>query len=496
MSKCILLVRVSTEAQSYDEQERVVYQLAKADGFSDEQIIAIKDKESAIKLDEYERHGLNELKRYIESDADISAVYCYELSRIARKKNVLFSIINFLTSRKVNLIIKEPNLLRLLNPDGSINETSELVITLFSQLCESEMRLKQSRFSRTRERYKQVGRYCGGNLACGYKVDPDGYIVPDTGNNIVVEIFNMYKTGNYSHQDLAKEFRARGYFCNMSQYAATKRINAILNDKRYYGEPSRKGMLLPPLITKELFDECKDVADKKRFVKGLYVKKQQDKSKLLKGLVYCKCGHSMYLNSSIHRYVCVFDNCSVNSETVNNAVWFMVSPVYVSYYDYTNEEIDRKLEDEIRDLKKKIHVSEKKTEELYRRIDILDNAIYIDGRIPVDKGEKMKTELNGRISDEKNTVAGLQTRINDIQIIIQKRQSDVKIYNVDDIYKISDPEMRYDIMHEFVEKVTIERIRYRFYKVEVYMKTDLKMDFCINTQRHELQVEEDTWIRI
>ena len=46
--KCILLVRVSTEAQSYDEQEKELYDLAHFYGYKDKDISSIATKESAI----------------------------------------------------------------------------------------------------------------------------------------------------------------------------------------------------------------------------------------------------------------------------------------------------------------------------------------------------------------------------------------------------------------------------------------------------------------
>ena len=48
--KCILLVRVSTEAQSFDEQEKELYDLAHFYGYKDKDISSIATKESAIKL--------------------------------------------------------------------------------------------------------------------------------------------------------------------------------------------------------------------------------------------------------------------------------------------------------------------------------------------------------------------------------------------------------------------------------------------------------------
>lgn len=45
--KAILLVRVSTDRQEFDEQERIIYNQAIKDGYSDCDIIAIREKESS-----------------------------------------------------------------------------------------------------------------------------------------------------------------------------------------------------------------------------------------------------------------------------------------------------------------------------------------------------------------------------------------------------------------------------------------------------------------
>jgi DNA invertase Pin-like site-specific DNA recombinase len=65
--KCILLVRVSTEVQSYEEQEKELFDLAIKHGYTHNEITAVAYKESAIKLKEEERAGLNEMKNLIET---------------------------------------------------------------------------------------------------------------------------------------------------------------------------------------------------------------------------------------------------------------------------------------------------------------------------------------------------------------------------------------------------------------------------------------------
>ena len=50
--KCILLSRVSTHSQDLKQQTDELINAAHKDGFKDEDIIIIEDKESAIKLSE------------------------------------------------------------------------------------------------------------------------------------------------------------------------------------------------------------------------------------------------------------------------------------------------------------------------------------------------------------------------------------------------------------------------------------------------------------
>ena len=63
--KAIVLSRVSSLKQDLVQQTDEVLKQVRNDGFKEENIIIIEDKESAIKLSEEERRGLNEMKRVI-----------------------------------------------------------------------------------------------------------------------------------------------------------------------------------------------------------------------------------------------------------------------------------------------------------------------------------------------------------------------------------------------------------------------------------------------
>jgi DNA invertase Pin-like site-specific DNA recombinase len=101
MSKAIILSRVSTNGQDLTQQTDEVLKEVYSDGYKNSDIIIIEDKESAIKLSEEERKGLNKMKDAIKSDCSIKCVYIYELSRLSRRQLVLYSIRDFLVERKI-----------------------------------------------------------------------------------------------------------------------------------------------------------------------------------------------------------------------------------------------------------------------------------------------------------------------------------------------------------------------------------------------------------
>lgn len=175
--KAIVLVRVSTERQHLDEQREEVVAMAKHDGYDDNNIILIENKESAIKIkDETESLGLTKLFQLIENDSTINCVYAYELSRIGRKEDVNLRVKNFLIDHKINLKLKEPSMV-LLDKDGSVNSGAEIVFSLYNTMSHQEMRLKKARLKRGKIEAVSRGEIGMGKCKYGYYVDKDKNIL-------------------------------------------------------------------------------------------------------------------------------------------------------------------------------------------------------------------------------------------------------------------------------------------------------------------------------
>ena len=268
--KCILLVRVSTEKQSFEAQEKELFDLALQDGYTEEQITPIAIKESGIKLKEEERLGLQRMYDYIGT-GEYDCVYAWEISRIARTKKVLFSVQDRLVKNHIQLIIKNP-FVKLLKDNGEIDEGAEMIFTLFAQLAEAEMRNKKDRFSRGKRQKAAEGKYAGANLPFGYKVDYDNdkkIVVDEERAEIVRMTYNLYEEG-FSQTRIPIELEKRGY-----PRISIPVVSHVLKNESYTGKESEEKRMkgaggrgdwtkyprkYPPIITTEQFERCRAIA--------------------------------------------------------------------------------------------------------------------------------------------------------------------------------------------------------------------------------------------
>ena len=231
MKKCVLLVRVSTSKQDYEDQTNELIEYAKRDGYTREEMEIARDKESATKLSDDERQGFAKMYSAINDPAnDIKCVYCWEISRLSRKPETLYGVYRELLNVKervkikkdtgrINLKIKNPNI-SLLNEQRQIDEGADIVFGLYVTLCKSEISVRVDRTRRTKTSNALKGKYNGGDrIMFGYDVGNDGYYIPKTKLNegekfsesvVVKTIFELYATGKYGEYKLYKELVARG----------------------------------------------------------------------------------------------------------------------------------------------------------------------------------------------------------------------------------------------------------------------------------------------
>lgn len=213
MAKAIILLRVSTKYQDYEQQKKELIEYCNSKGYDN--YIFIEDKESG-KLKEEERLGLNKLKETIVKDSSFKSVFVYEISRLARTEKVLYSMKEFFIDKKINLYIYDKQY-QLLNNDGTVNSETELLFSLYAYFASQEIKTKRTRTERGKQFAREQGKFAAGHLLYGYTVDNDNYIIIDEEKmKNVIYLVDKYITTDISIGMLGIEMYERGIFdkCN------------------------------------------------------------------------------------------------------------------------------------------------------------------------------------------------------------------------------------------------------------------------------------------
>lgn len=492
--KAILLVRVSTQAQDFTEQEKEIYQMAINDGYKPEDIIPICEKESGIKLDEEDRAGLNQMKQYIEAGG-INCVYCWEVSRIARRKKINFSVLEYLIQNKVQLIIKNPYI-TLFNPDGTINEGAETIFTIFSQMAESEMRTKLVRFKRTKDARRKQGYFTGGILRYGYTIDAEKKFIPHpTEAEIVKMIFTMYLTGRYSFRSLAKELQTIGIFTDKSFTTAQTAVKKILTNSAYAGVPSAEGSytklktegnIYPALVTIEMVEKCKEIA-KKNIIEP---KKKYSTLYFGKGILRCPiCGKVMMAVKARNFYHC--KSCAtksiININMVDSALWTVAAPLYRERMLNNDKSQKEYYERQIELLKHKVEVAQNDVAGMDDRANKLYEKIYVDGTIDAKKGQAMLDKINANRTAKLKEISDYNSQINSFNsLLFEVGDYDGEL--VDEVSNITDDKVRFDIIHQVIRWATIEKLEQSkmLTVIRIYDYMDNEHKYLLDSRNHKI----------
>jgi DNA invertase Pin-like site-specific DNA recombinase/predicted RNA-binding Zn-ribbon protein involved in translation (DUF1610 family) len=497
--KAILLVRVSTEAQDFTEQEREIYQMAIKDGYKPEDIIPICEKESGIKLEEEDRAGLNQMKQYIESGIGVDCVYCWEVSRIARRKKINFSVLEYLTKHKVQLIIKNPSI-KLFNDDGTINEGAEVVFTLFSQMAESEMRTKKERFKRSKDARRKQSYYTGGFILYGYTVDEDKkLVVKEDEADVVKMLYTMYLSGKYSFRSLTKEIREMGIFTDKTVNAAEVAVNHILTNTAYAGVPSgdgsrmnlkTEGNVYPALVTVEMVEKCKEIAQKNIIAP----KKKYSTFYFGKGILRCpKCGKVMMAVKSRNFYHCTKcdSNFAININMVDSALWLCASPLYVDKMEQKNEGQKEYYETQIVLLNQKIDVAKAEIASIQKRAEKIEEKAYVEGTMDTAKADRFIAELNKKIATQNSNIDTFNNQIRDYENLLFQYKGEYDGEYIDNISDITDDKVRFDIIHQMIRWATISRIEGNkmLTVITIYDYMDNKHKYLLDSRNHKIYTD-------
>ncbi len=451
--KAIIFARVSTVSQNYTEQVNRMTAVAIADGYSKDNLIVISSKESAIKLAEDEREGLQQLKTAIAADSAINAVYVFEISRLGRRMDVISSVVQWLTNSHIQLVCDKPNV-RLFERDGSVSLSAQMMIYLMGVMAAQEMIIKKERFANGKKHAKEQGKFIGGTVMYGYTKDTDGRLIVNEREAVVVrKAFEMYRD-NSSKSSVGVEAIAQylrdNDFCRHGKFFGSSRLNKFIRQEKYRGA----------IVPEQLFDECQQI------MSDNYNGGKERKMAFGERLIKCPdCGHNYRLVGKL--YVCAAhkqeykdtDMFCANRTQINRQMFdcTLVETVAGWWLD----EKEKETVDRSEDIKRQIAETEKslslnadkieKAEQRKKRIAtnyanmLIDDAEY-------EKAVKSIAKEYKQLSIEKDA---LESRKRDLQYQLSNN-GDLRTWadEFDDYYALTHKEL-YEVIHKLVERVEV-----------------------------------------
>ena len=530
MAKAIIWVRSSTTKQECESQREELIKTATSEPykFKKSDLIEIgKVGASAIKMNKVYQQEVNQLLDAIHNVQDLSTIFVWETSRLARNEKAFYAMKDEIIKNKIQLICNVPQI-KLLNDNGEVNEGMEITLNLLVTLAKQEMDIKKKRFARGKKQKAKEGKFSGGRIPFGYRAYPekDNFIdVDEKEAEIVKMIYDMYEEG-YSQPRIAVELYERGY--KNPRYKEPHIIQLglvahILTNECYTGvqlkekvvkvkdddeerEWIRYARKFPQLITKEQFDRCRDIAKANRTKigkgKNIYYATK---------LVKCpSCGCYWSASGSKVSYQCynaiklpkiwIVDgrkteqcknNTSLSINVLDSILWYFAKREETEFI--LNASRERKLE-----LTKRISEYKKKIDNIPEKIDAVAAIINklalrnAEGFITDESFERsvsIKNKEKSELIDKKLTY---QKKIEELENTIEKIDLSLKNYGVnvkpingaaawlDAVYErakrfnelysticnITDDSERYEIIHRVIEWVSVENVKIKYkYKI-------------------------------
>lgn len=483
MIKVILFVRVSTISQHLESQEDVLRRLAHNDGYKDSEIHVIGNKESALKISEEHREGLNELRKYMAAGG-IECVYISELSRLARNDTEALKMRDEFVASHIQLKCQNPTFTLLTSDLSRIEPYARTIFSLYSSMAAQEMIEKKERFARGKRRLAEEGCYNGGQIPYGYTIDKEHrnkIIIFEDEAAIVREIFDLYESG-ISQPKLAKEFKQRG-----NKKFTINFINNILTNERYTGRKavytgSSYERSYPVIISPEQFDRCREIANSNSTTFGkprhIYYAER---------LIICtNCGCRWAANGSQSEYHCYDAFSSMRPYQNNNTpqctlkttisinimdslLWHLAQEAEVKYILHNAADDREKYRKELEIVEQKIAAIQPRISELEKKRSRIVEA-YLDGDISKEReSERLKAvdqekraivqekeDLNKERSHRIKLIHDLEARFDLESVPGVENEFDRNEAVAKNVAAIDDDLMRQAIVKRHIKKITVK----------------------------------------
>lgn len=501
MKTAIIWCRTSTDKQEWETQRKDLLKVAAKDGFTESNgniIIIGEQGASAIKLNELYQQEVNQLLNTINTVPEVSKIYVWEISRLARNKAAFQSMEEAIIKKRVQLVCNVPSL-KLFDEDGDgnvteVNQGSELTFDLLVTLAKQEMEIKKRRFSRGKQRLAEQGKFNGGTIPFGYTVTEDKKIVVDDGEggeaHIVRRIFDMYENGK-SYLTIAKELSALGFQGRAVRPVngiTVSLVNQVLSNELLTGEPHKsKGASFtrtyPPIVSVEQFRRCREIAKKNN--------KMLSKARRIHyahGILKCPlCGSSFttagdkgyYRCSDAYNYNkfingggddarCQNKTC-ISQNIMDSLLWGVACELEAQFRLKHTKEAQKEFERQIADIQEKLQaiplMKQRNSEKSER-----NHTAYVNGQSEKQYQkhlQELREELRNinkqevLLNEQLAHVIKLKNELESESTSLYYREKNRRIQRRD-VSQITDDNERKAIIHKHIRRATVETTRFTY----------------------------------
>lgn len=466
--KAIGLIRVSTLVQDLQQQADAVKDEMIKDGYIDdpEHIFLIQDQESATQLSEEERQGLTKMKAKIESDPEINRVYVFEISRLSRRPEVLYSIRDYLIRKKINLIVLKPYM-KLFEDDGTLSPAGGIMFGIFGAMSEQEGYIRKERFKRGKMKAQLEGKSLGNWLPLGYTTDDERHIIIDEEKaELVKKIFHMCVIENKSTTTIARDLTETGEFPTQSTIRGhSSSILNILRNSAYIGKApfNKKDNKInynqyPRIIDDELFNAAQELLTKrKKLPKTTH-----------KNIYYCKgllkdknSGHVLRAASAVASYGYCSDrsdpvkykSISVPINLFDSFAWHLTQEYLKNTDTKKRKDAKKDIQKRMKELQTKMDIIKKRREEIRTRIERIQTRIVM-GKMSESLGDRM-------IDDAYKEYDELALRNNELSreyhlLSYKLQQFESGELTEEEIISATDQD-KYNLIHDVINEIIVEK---------------------------------------
>lgn len=499
MKRAAIYLRVSTTDQNYDRQGIELKQFASALGYEVKYVFEEK-KSAVLKMDT--RAQLTKMRQLTKADVD--RIFIWDITRLSRRAIDFINLINEFADKGICLHFKDKNIITL-DEDGSLNAITGMYLYLLGVFAQMDAENLKAKMKSGKEAALLKGNSYTNIAPFGYDLIDKHLYIKEEEAVYVRKAFELYSNGKDT-QYIADIFNSN----NVPLKSGRKdivwvkgTISQLLNNTVYYGKGKRTSEIkkatefspkeeitryfdAPAIISKELYDLCREVAVQNR--------SQQDKSKdivcILRGLLKCgKCGRFYVLGNNNksreyrdgdiranvnQRIGC--KNGAIKASIADEIVWDSIQGIY-NYEKFKEKCIEEKEKYKLEKLENEttIYNVEKELKLLSNQTDNLVK-FAIKGLLSDEEFAKQKQELD---SDKIRKIKMIE-ELKSANLLLQKKIDEEFNYTI--LNEVLSVVEKKQVCNDMIEDILI--FGYGTYKklLQVHLKVGMTYNILVNTQ--------------